>query len=329
MRIKTQGVALITILLALTVASGILAYQNHTTAKVLRMQVAKLKRTLAEQQREFDARIAGFGERKFTESLRTGQESTRINTTREPKLPPRQSAPELSDAVIAHALDAFDSLDPHGRAEALRELARLARVANDSRARETLLAALSDQYAPVRREAAKGIGLLQDPDLLIALDPLTNDPDADVRRAVLDAAVRISQSPDLSGPIVTKFLGDVNEKVTTQALRNIARLDYQQALAQVSELAFSENLEVAASAAFTARSLGNDAVADNAIPYVARGLDSDDSRQRSKALERIGDIGGRAAIPYLESALSDPDPEVRADAQFYLDDVNQQIKSEG
>jgi HEAT repeats len=328
MRTNMRGLGLIALFMAATVGSGTFAYQNYTAANGLRIQIARLERILEMQQQEFDAKIAEAREPEFTESVPTVAAGTQTNSTCHPTAPSRQPDPDLTDAVIAHAVEDFSRLDPHGRAEALRELAKLARLAHDSRARETLLEALNDQHAPVRQEAANGIGLLQDPDLLLALDPLTNDPDAKVRQAVLHAVVRISGSPDLSGPIVTKFLSDANENVTTQALRNIARLNYQPALDHVSELAFSDNLEVAASAAYTARSLGNDAIADNAIPYVAQGLDSDDSRERSKALERIGDIGGRAAIPYLQSALVDPDPKVRADAQFYLDDVNQQIESE-
>lgn len=329
MGINTRGVAFTAILLAAGLISAILAYQNHVLAQELQSIINELESDIETQKNEYETRIANLVQMPKAESFSYTQRPLSKQSRGSSAVTRPQPALDLNDVFVSQALDAFDNLDPGTRAAALRELARLAHLANDTRAREILLSSLHDQNPKIRLEAARGIGLLQDPDLIYTLEPMANDPDPAVRRAVLDAVVRSSHSPDLSGPVVSKFLHDTDEKIARKALRNIARLNYQQALDLVSELTQSENLEIAASAGFTARSLGDDASADNAVTYLAQGLESSDSRERSKALDRIGNVGGRAAIPYLESALLDPDPEVRSDAQFYLNDLKLLIEIQG
>ena len=328
MEIKTSSIARTSILLATTFISIILAYQNHNWSQEYKDKISSLEATLERQKHEYEARIANLIQQPTTpvsilkvNPLAPQPESRTIAN-------PNNNAP-MNEFFVSQMLGALENPNIRDRAAALRELARLAHVTNNARAREILLTSLSDPNPEIRLEAARGIGLLKDPDLIYTLEPLANDPDSEVRQAVLDAVIRTSHSPDVSGPIVTKFLGDSDTKIARKALRDIAQLNYSQALDLVNDLTLSDNLEIAAGAGFTARSLGDDRTADNAVSYVAQGLESSNSRERSKALERIGYVGGRAAIPYLESALLDPDPDVRSDAQFYLDDVKQFIKIKG
>ena len=82
---------------------------------------------------------------------------------------------------------------------------------------------------------------------------------------------------------------------------------------------FRDNLEIAATAASVARSLGDDVTADAALHRIAKGLESHDPEQRLAAVEHIDDIGGEAALNYLEQAVQDPDEEVRKQAQSSLE----------
>ena len=48
-------------------------------------------------------------------------------------------------------------------------------------------------------------------------------------------------------------------------------------------------------------------------------LSANDEKTREAAVIALGDIGGRAALGYVQQALSDPDPDVRAEAAAVLE----------
>lgn len=295
--------------------SGIDSYQQRGNVSELRKQVGLLENQLNKGQ---EAHFSGTDGNVLTPS-KENKGVTAISTVATNEKVNCES--NYRDQVLS----TYTSLDVSGRARVLRELISLARN-GDIDAKNAVFAALNDKDPKVRRVAVKGMRRLKAVEQLPMLDHLIHDPDPRVRLTVLETIADLSDSPTEAGSVVSTFLNDTNEEVVSQALRRISTLNYKEALPRVNQLLESENINVVAKAAATARSLGDDAAADSVLPRIANGLESVKTHDRLMALKSLSDVGGEASIEYFQWALKDSDTEVREIAQVYLDNAQDMLK---
>lgn len=290
---------------------GIDSYQQRGNVSELRMQVERL-----ENQLNFSSTAGN--------TLTVAQEKKEVAKISTVAINEKANCEKnYRDQVLS----TYSSLDVSGRARAIRELISLAKN-GDIDAKNAVLAALNDKNAKVRRVAVKGMRRLKAVEQLPMLDQLIHDPDHRVRLTVLETIVDLSDSPTDAGSVVSTFLNDANEEVVSQALRKLSILNYKEALPKVNELIESDNINVVTKAAAAARSLGDDAAADGALPKIANGLESVKTHDRLMALKNLSDVGGEASIEYFEWALKDSDTDVREIAQTYLKNAQEMLKFE-
>jgi cyclophilin family peptidyl-prolyl cis-trans isomerase/HEAT repeat protein len=219
---------------------------------------------------------------------------------------------------------------------------------------QALLEFLDHPIAGIRRAAARAVGRLERPELAVHLSPLLEDPDRGVGREAAHALAHLAGEPDPTpepggeedlespdpevrrlatsrltdaGPL-RQALSDSHPQVRLQAIRGWARFQLGQEgcgpiLEALDDPSLSVRLEAVAWINQPACAAGLDAIA-----ALAEGLGSTSETPGSwhlpmRALRSLVRLAPELARPLLPSALTHPDPFVRAHAA----DVAQRLGS--
>ncbi len=203
----------------------------------------------------------------------------------------------------AELLAEFEKLDSDGRTREIPTLLERAREGDDA-ALQVLLAALSDPETQVREKAALAIGDLRNPSRVPYLAHLVYDADPDIRENLVKALAKL-RSPE-AGELLTELAGDEDPDVVEDAVLAIIAGNYTTATPRLTVVARGNDPFIASQAAKALRFFGEDEAVDATLPFVAKGLESDDPAVRREAIGLIGQIGGEEALRYLREAAKDP-----------------------
>jgi hypothetical protein len=215
---------------------------------------------------------------------------------------------ESRDALLKR----FKTLSGVAKKQAMVEVAQLAKL-GDGEATQLILDSLNDEDESLREKAVAALGEMANPDHLPQLEQATNDPSPVVREEAAKALVNMP--PEQAGGILTKLLADKDREVVEESIQSLGALGYRQAIPYLTQFASSEDLAIATSAGATLRKLGDTAEADSILKRVAAGLESKDPLERKATIKRIHEIGGEAALPYLEKGRLDENLLVRTEAE--------------
>jgi HEAT repeat protein len=225
-----------------------------------------------------------------------------------------------SEAVLDNARagleQSLSSDDADVQQHALQTLADAARL-GDEKALATLENALEADDHDLRRRAVGALSALENPDITVALADLANDPDDGVRKQVARALGELPK--ELSGDLLVSMLHDPSTRVVEQALEGLGDLRYAPAHTEIAALIGAQDGDVTMLAGRAMRKIGDSAEAERAIAFVVDGLTDSAPEIRLESLKQIRDIGGAGAVPHLETAALDTDPEVSSMAQEILD----------
>lgn len=210
-------------------------------------------------------------------------------------------------------LPALAHAEPFVRASALRALKAL----RQPQALGPALALLADADPSVRLEAVGVIGWLKATAALPRLAQLTiGDPAADVRRAAA-AALGCATTVDagLHAALCTA-LGDADWTVREEAATTLAKLRWAGALPPLVGALADPYWQVALRAA---RAIGRFGRAGApALTALLPLLDAPVANLRKEVCIALGELAEPAALPALERAAADPDPDVRKLARLAI-----------
>ena len=202
--------------------------------------------------------------------------------------------------------------DPFVMAALLRAL-REHRVADTQ---QLALSALSHADASVRREAVGVLAYLKAEEVVLALmDAARNDPDPEVRRVAVGSLV--FSKTDRSCEVLKNALQDSNWQVREEAAFVIGKLGREECADALIAAMDDSYWEVCVK---SARSLGQ-LKSTRAVEILGSTLGHGMSNLRKEAAAALGEIGDKAARPYLLKAQDDVDPDVRKLVQWALQRV--------
>jgi HEAT repeat protein len=220
---------------------------------------------------------------------------------------------ELKDPACA---DAILPLVQHGHAfvrmGALRALKELRR-------KDTLkpaLEALRDADAAVRVQAIGVIGFLKLEESIPALTASTGDVDAHVRRAAVSALAFSQMKP--AAESITRALKDDDWMVREMAAETLGlnangSIAADQLIAALSDEFWQVKLKAI-------RSLGKMKV-DRAVRPIGGCITHEQANLRKEAAAALGEIANADAEPFLALVANDPDPEVRKNSRWALQQI--------
>lgn len=170
----------------------------------------------------------------------------------------------------------------------------------DRRYRKVFERLLNDSLAEIREQAVEALGNLEDKISAPLLIKLLEDPNDNVRVAVIEA--------------ISKNLGDEDNVVYVENGNSVRRKqgggDSDRIVGELVKLLFDRSLTVRIAAC---EALG-DMKAEMAMDDLSLALKDPDWRMRAKAAEVMGKIRSGDAAKYLSAALRDEDPFVKAEA---------------
>jgi len=191
-------------------------------------------------------------------------------------------------------------------------------ASGDPRAVPTLIQALADSDADIRRMAAEALGKLGDPQAIPALAQTLRDSEWDVRCAAAEALGKFNDPQAV--PALIEALGDSDWDVRSAAAEALGAIGDPQAVPALSVWAYAGE-DAAQDALLT---LGHPALglpqavaqlaAQGAWGVLIRALPNEKVR---KAIVELG----TPALPALIEALGDPSEEVRGAAAEALGDI--------
>lgn len=196
---------------------------------------------------------------------------------------------EEGSSAIAQTLGQLGKVNPRGiralrrlrqtgdsvaRADAIRDVG----LANMTLASGELLKALSDPTPTVRRQAARALARLPDPDSARALTEFVRQNRDLVEEETLEALGILGDQAAV--PVITSYLNDPRSTLRRQAAKSLGWLGSPEAV---------EPLQIAAG-------------------------DVSDPDLRRASIQALRSLGAREASPMIGRALQDPHPSVRAAA---------------
>ena len=198
----------------------------------------------------------------------------------------------------------MDSHDPARR----REVVQLLSSYPAAEVRQALLAALEDEDAGVRAEAADAVGRVRLREAVARLLDWLDDPEADVRAAAARALGQIGEQQAV--PSLVRVLGDSNADVRRAAVGALAAIGGDEVVVPILGRLDDVDPRVRVDAATL---LGRLRDARAVVPLVGRARD-DAPEVRSAVYSALGDLGDTRAVPALVQGLRDdaPDPRLAA-----------------
>jgi HEAT repeat protein len=222
-----------------------------------------------------------------------------------------QAAPMPAAALWEPEYAGLDSPDPEVRAQTVKKIS----VTQDPNAVPVLLAYLGDPDQKVGLYMAQTLGTLAEEDALATLRLALKDPDPNIRwRAAmaLGAQRDVQAVSDLAG-----LLHDPEKLVQNAAANALAQIGTRQAIyALAAGLGSSEPSTV------NNTMNGLQQLGTTAVSTLISILDSSSSQARRNAVTLLGYIADPAAEQVLQrKATSDPDADVRSEAQWALGEI--------
>ncbi len=188
------------------------------------------------------------------------------------------------------------------------EVAAAAQDTLNPRVVASLVRALSDSTAAVRKEAAEALGRLKAvaavPGLIRGLD----DEDASVRQTLVQALARIEDDRAADGLIAA--LNDPSGQVRNYAAEAIGRLGIRRAAPALVTLMNDEHPEIRRQAISQLWRLRD----TSSVDAIARLVSDTSAAVRRTAVSALGRFRQASSYAVLSRALSDADPAVRAQA---------------
>ena len=234
-----------------------------------------------------------------------------------------QSLAELKDpASGSWVLPALASARAFVRARALASLRELRLPASLAPALELL----QDADADVRREAVGVVGWLKPREALPRLAGLAReDPAPGVRRAAV-AALGFVEEPDAEVLAALRAaLEDAAWSVREEAATTLAKLRWAEALPALLRALSDASWQVSLRAA---RAIGRlREAAGTAWPALADLLAHPLANVRKEAVIALGELRRPEALPFLEQAGQDADPDVRKLARLAIETVRRAAAS--
>ncbi|MCA6119386.1 HEAT repeat domain-containing protein [Bradyrhizobium sp. WSM 1738] len=193
------------------------------------------------------------------------------------------------------------------------------RALKELRRKDTLkpaLEALHDHDAAVRVQAIGVIGFLKLEESIPALTALIGDPDAHVRRAAV-SALAFSQMKS-AAETITRALKDEDWMVREMAAETLG-LNANGALAadQLISCVVDAFWQVRLKAI---RSLGRMKI-DRAVRPIGSCVSHEQANLRKEAAAALGEIASVDGEPFLAMIANDPDPDVRKNARWALQQI--------
>jgi HEAT repeat protein len=221
-----------------------------------------------------------------------------------------QSLSELKDVSLAPLLvERANHASPFVRSAVLRGLREL----RYPQAYAPAVKALDDADANVRREAVTVIGWLKQRDALTDLARLaTSDPVLEVRRAATGALGLAADAKVL--PSLYAALNDREWQVREEAAITLGKLKLPESEAALAQALADEYWQVKLQ---SVRALGR-LRARSVIEKFTELFHHPVSNLRKEVALAFGEIGDKAALPLLQVAVDDADPDVRKSVRIAL-----------
>ncbi len=222
----------------------------------------------------------------------------------------RVAAPELWEPEY----EGLRSPDPEVRAQTVKQLG----VTRDPHAVPVLLLYLGDPDQKVGLYMAQTLGGLAEADALAVLRRALGNPDPNIRWR---AAMALGEQRDAAAvPGLARLLQDPEKLVQNVAAHALARIGTKDAIdALASGLASAEPSTVSNTMN------GLQQLGSAAVPALVSILGSDSVKARLNAATVLGYIADPQAVPALQQAASDPDPDVRAEAEWALGEIKNKV----
>ena len=178
------------------------------------------------------------------------------------------------------------------------------------------LEALQEADAAVRVQAIGVIGFLKLEESIPALTALIDDPDAHVRRAAVSALAFSHMKP--AAETITRALKDADWMVREMAAETLG-LNANGAVAadQLIDALADEFWQVRLKAI---RSLGKMNM-DRAVRPIGNCITHEQANLRKEAAAALGEIADSDGDVYLALVANDPDPDVRKNARWALQQI--------
>ena len=193
------------------------------------------------------------------------------------------------------------------------------RALKELRRKDTLkpaLEALRDSDAAVRVQAIGVIGFLKLEESIPALTAATGDPDAHVRRAAVSALAFSQMKP--AAESITRALGDDDWMVREMAAETLGLNVHGSVAADQLIAALADGFWQVRLKAI--RSLGKMKV-DRAVRPIGKCITHEQANLRKEAAAALGEIADPTAEPFLALVANDPDPEVRKNSRWALQQI--------
>jgi HEAT repeat protein len=193
------------------------------------------------------------------------------------------------------------------------------RALKELRRKDTLkpaLEALQDADAAVRVQAIGVIGFLKLEESIPALTSLIHDPDAHVRRAAVSALAFSQMKP--AAETITRALKDADWMVREMAAETLGlnvngAIAADQLIGCLSDPFWQVRLKAI-------RSLGRMKI-ENAVRPIGQCISHDQANLRKEAAAALGEIAHADGGAYLVAIADDPDPDVRKNARWALQQI--------
>ena len=242
--------------------------------------------------------------------------------------------PPLDPAAAQPLVKALDHYDPSIRAAAARVIGRL----NVDSAGDALIKAINDSHADVRYAAMRALGYIRDSR---AIQPLTEQlafyKKGEGAWSALDALARIASPSSI--PVFKQYLGDRDPFLRRAAVEGLGRAKDTSQIDTLSHIATADDSPmVRLAGCFALQKLGQnyatriaDMLANDKLiaqgveslielgpsiaPQLYAGLQESQPEMREAIADVLGAIGGQQALPPLQAAAQDKDPDVAAAAK--------------
>ena len=222
-----------------------------------------------------------------------------------------RASPMPAPALWEPEYEGLQSPDPEVRAQTVKTMS----VTQDPRAVPVLLHYLGDPDQKVGLYIAQTLGKLAEEDALATLRLALEDPDPNIRwRAAMALG---GQRDALAVPGLTQLLRDPEKLVQNAAANALTQIGTRQAV-----YALAAGLGSAQPSTVNNTMNGLQQLGSAAVPTLISILDSSNAQARRNAVTLLGYIADPRAVPALQrKATSDPNAEVRTEAQWALGEI--------
>jgi HEAT repeat protein len=222
-----------------------------------------------------------------------------------------QAAPRPAPAFWEPEYEGLNSSDPEVRAQTVKQIS----VTQDPNAVPVLLHYLGDPNQKVGLYMAQALGNLAEKDALATLRLALQDPDPNIRWR---AAMALGAQRDVQAvPALAKLLQDPEKLAQNAAANALVQIGTRQAV-----YALAAGLGSAQSSTVNNTMNGLQRLGPAAVPTLISILESSNSQTRRNAVTLLGYTADPEAVPALQrKAASDPDADVRSEAQWALGEI--------